>query len=312
MKRTLILSIALSIVWQVAVIAHHNVTKDDSKSEAARTRAAELISKAREAIGGDAKLKSLQGLYASGSYRRVLGDREMAGEVEYEILLPDRIRRVETLSPMPGMEMTRIDVLNGLQVWSDSQTNGGGGGGMMMIRRPGAENPQAQAAYEASVRADFARQMLGLLLTTIPSIPLNLTYAGEAESPDGRADVLDVTGPNKLAAQLFLDQKSHRPLMLAYKGILPRVVTRTFDGPAGGKRDLEKHAQDLEKDEREMKSAPPPEVAMQISYEDYRSIGGLELPHRITRSTEGKVTEEVEFKKFKLNPSLKPSSFEKK
>jgi hypothetical protein len=28
---------------------------------------------------------------------------------------------------------------------------------MMMIRRPGADNPQAQASYEASVRSDFAR-----------------------------------------------------------------------------------------------------------------------------------------------------------
>lgn len=305
MKRTLFLSITISIVWQLAALAHTAATKDDSKSEAARTRAVELISKAREAIGGDAKLKSLQGLYASGSYRRLMGDREMSGEVEYEILLPDRIRRTETLSPMPGMEITRIDVLNGTQVWSDSQTGGGGGGGMVMIRRPGTENPQGQAAYEAGVRADFARQMLGLLVTTIPSIPLNLSYVGEAESPDGRADVIDVSGPDKLASQLFLDQKSHRPLMLSYKGRLPRVVMRTFDGPA-------KHKSDIEKDEKEASDAPPPEVEMQISYEDYRNVGGIELPHRMTRSSEGKVTEQVEFKKFKLNPPLKPSNFEKK
>jgi len=309
MKRTLILSITISIVWQLAALAHTAATKDDSKSEAARTRAAELISKAREAIGGDAKLKSLQGLYASGTYRRVLGDREMSGEVEYEIMLPDHIRRTETLSPVPGMEITRVDVLNGTQVWSDSQTGGGGGGGMVMIRQAGGENPQAQTAYEAAVRADFARQMLGLLVTTIPTIPLTLSYVGEAEAPDGRADVIDVSGPEKLAGQFFLDQKSHRPLMLSYKGRLPRVVMRTFDGPAGHKDDIEKRTKEIEKDASD---AAPREVEMQISYEDYRNVGGIELPHRMTRSSAGKVTEQVEFKKFKLNPPLKPSNFEKK
>ena len=309
MKRTLILSITLSIVWQLGALAHSSATKTDSKAEAARARAAELISKAREAIGGNEKLKTLQGLHASGTYRRVLGDREMSGDVEYEILLPDRIRRTETMSPMPGMEMTRIDVLNGTQIWSDSQSSGGGGG-MVMIRRPGAENPQAQTAYENSVRADFARQILGLLLTTIPSIPLNFVYAGEAESPDGKAEVIEVSGPDNLAARLFLDQRSHRPLMIGYKGILPRVVMRTIDGPPGGKEDAAKRAKDLEADE--INAPAPPTVEMQISYEDYRSVGGIELPHRITRSSDGKVTEEVELKKFKLNPALKPSSFEKK
>jgi hypothetical protein len=121
-----------------------------------------------------------------------------------------------------------------------------------------------------------------------------------------------VSGPDKFAARFFLDQKSHKPMMLSYLGRLPRIVMRTVEGPAGNKDDHDKRLKDAEKEEKDLQNSLPPEVEMQVVYEDYRNVGGIELPHRITRSNDGKVTEQIEFKKFKLNPPLKPSSFEKK
>mgnify|MGYP003694075659 CR=1 FL=1 len=37
--------------------------------------------------------------------------------------------------------------------------------------------------------------------------------------------------PGNFAARIFLDQKSHRPLMLIYRGVAPRVMIQTQQGP---------------------------------------------------------------------------------
>ena len=50
MKRTLILSIALSLVWQLSGF----VLADGAKDEKSKSKAAELIAQARAALGGHA------------------------------------------------------------------------------------------------------------------------------------------------------------------------------------------------------------------------------------------------------------------
>jgi hypothetical protein len=61
-------------------------------------------------------------------------------------------------------------------------------------------------------------------------MPLEFTDGGEAESPDGKADVVNVKGPGSFAARLFIDKSSHRPLMLSYQGVAPRMVVQTMRG----------------------------------------------------------------------------------
>jgi hypothetical protein len=306
MKRTLILSIALSLVWQLSGF----VLADGPKDEKSKSKAAELIAQARAALGGD-KLKSLQSLYLSGSYRRVMGDREMSGEVEYEMLLPDKIKRSETLSPMPNMEITRIDVLNGNQIWNDSRSGGAGGGGMVMINRgPAASNPQMQAAIENGVRADFTRTMLTFLLTAPTSIPVEYSFVGEAESPDGKADAVDITGPNNFNVRLFIDQKTHRPLMFTYRGRQPQMIMRTMPANARNREEAEKKAREAA-DHESARMQAPPEVEFQMALDDYRAVDGVHFPHSITRSVDGKVTEELTLKKIKVNSPIKTQIFEK-
>jgi len=54
----------------------------------ADSRAEEVLKQAREAIGGE-RLQKLEGLHINGQYRRMLGDRQMAGDREISILLPN-------------------------------------------------------------------------------------------------------------------------------------------------------------------------------------------------------------------------------
>ena len=59
----------------------------------AAAKAQQLINQARAALGGD-KLKSLS---VTGNYRRTFSQAEMAGEVSYDLLLPDKMMKTETM-----------------------------------------------------------------------------------------------------------------------------------------------------------------------------------------------------------------------
>src|SRR5262245_7604367 len=272
----------------------------------AATKAQQLINQARAALGGD-KLKSLS---VTGNYRRTFGQMEMSGEVSYDLILPDKMMKTETMNPVPSLEITRLETINGDDVWEDQQQHGGGGG-MVFIRRgpdgPAADPKRAQEAMRQGIRSDFARLSIGWLLTSPSSFPVEFSFAGEAEAPEGKADVLDVKGPGGFAARLFLDQKTHRPLMLTFNGRKPRIFTQTASGGHRSPEEIEKRAKEMEAE-----ADKQPEVEYRIHFSDYREVNGVSIPHRMTRSIEDEVNEEMEIKNVKVNPQLKPEKFVKK
>jgi hypothetical protein len=293
-------AVSLIIIISLMLALSHSASADDKMD-----RAQQIIKQSRAAMGGD-KLASLKSLSATGTYRRVMGDREFSGDLEFEMLFPDKFLKTETLSLVPGMEITRLDAVNGDQTWMDTKQSGGGAG-MVVFRRPGGDSPQGQAVQQQATHAEFARLLLGWLLTTQSAFPVEFNYLGEAEAPDGRADAIEVKGPGGFSARLFLDQKTHRPLMLSYRGRQPRMQFNQASGPASSHEEIEKRVK-----EAEAAMAAAPEVEFQINFSDYREVDGIQFPHRLTRSVEGQVNEEWEIKKFKINPAIKPDKFEKK
>jgi len=277
-----------------------------ASAQDAAAKAQQLIAQARAALGGD-KLKSLS---VTGNYRRTFGQMEMTGEVSYDLLLPDKMMKTETMSPAPSLEITRVETLNGDDVWEDQQQRGGGG--MMIFRRgpggPGVDPQKAQDMLRQDVRSNFARLLIGWLLTTPSSFPVEFSFAGEAESPDGKADVLEAKGPGGFAARLFLDQKTHYPLMLTYNGKKPRIMTQIAAPGAPRKPD------EMEKKMKEMEAetAKQPDVEFRIYLSDYREVNGVSFPHKLARSIENEVNEELEIKTVKINPQFKPEKFVKK
>ena len=55
-----------------------------------------------------------------------------------------------------------------------------------------------------------------------------------------------------------------------------------------------------------------PEVDYRWALSDYKSVGGLNLPHRLTKIEGGTPNEEWEISKYKANPKITPDKFEKK
>ena len=180
-----------------------------------------------------------------------------------------------------------------------------------------------------SAKQDFARMSLGMMLSPLAAYPLEFWYGGQAESPDGKADIVEVKGDGDFAARLFIDSSTHLPLMLSWMAKEPIQITRTAGGPGGPppgagavqfstsrapssspeERDkMMKQAQDQMK-EAEAKARV---VEYRLYYGDYRDVDGVKVPFKLQRSIDGKPTEEVTFDKVKINAKIDPKKFEVK
>lgn len=260
----------------------------------------QLMAQARAALGGEKSLNKVQGLTASGTYQRTLQDRQLNGEVTVDLQLPDKLLRTESMNPMGDVTIITEQGVNGDKLLRNQRTLNAPPGMMVRTGPPPTGDAEVQAIRNA--HADLARTALAFLLTSPASLPLEFTSGGQAESDEGKADVIDAKGPGNFAARIFLDQKSHRPLMLVYRGIAPRVMIQTQQGPppAAGRGDGPHDGSAL----------PEPQVVdITLYLDDYKTVDGLMLPHRLARSIDGKPTEETTFKTIKINPAFKPDTF---
>jgi hypothetical protein len=158
------------------------------------------------------------------------------------------------------------------------------------------------------LKAEFTRQILVLFLASPETLALEFQSAGKAEAEDGRADILDVKGPENFAARLFLDEKTHLPLMLSYQGMIPHPRGMRPPPFAGGKNPAPPRPPDFS-------PGNTPELAtveIQLTLDDYRNVNGLRLPHHFSKSAEGKVFEEWDISRYKVNPQINPDRFKQK
>ena len=54
---------------------------------------------------------------------------------------------------------------------------------------------------------------------------MQFVHAGTAESPEGKADVIEVNGEGNFTAKLFVDEQTHLPLMLSWMDKEPLQMT---------------------------------------------------------------------------------------
>jgi hypothetical protein len=295
-------SLALAVTLLAALAPARPATAADEK-------AAEVLGQVRKALGGQ-RLEKMESLAITGTYRRTFGEREMSGDLELALQLPDKFLRMETFGPDPSNPVRRFSGFNGT---TTLESTSGGGGGMMFrqMTGPGPDGREstpeeiAQRRLRAAKR-DFARLLVALSAGSTPDFPLQYTYAGVAESEDGRADVLEVKGPDEFSARLFVDQTTHLPLMLMYKEPQPRMMMRNPGQPPPTREEIEKRM-------AEMRAAgPPPLVDVQFFVADHEKVDGVLLPKTVRRAVDGKTVEEWQVTKVQVNPAFKPDKFQKK
>lgn len=279
----------------------------------------EVLKAARAAMGGEAALAKVQSTTVTGSARRVMGEREMTSDVTLDLLLPDKYKRTEDMGFPGGPSFTRVSAVNGADTWDDATNRGGGAmrfGGPGGPGGPGAGQGQGQGQgqFTEEDRQRFrdmqAKRMHGELaryaLIWFLKSDAPMTYSGVAEAPDGKADVIEIKPEGAAPMKLFVDQETHKPLMLTYEGVLPRMFFR--GGGQGGQNAQRPTPEEIEK----MRKEPPQQVTYEVHFSEYKKVDGVLLPHLITQSVNGKVTEEFTIEKYKLNSPLKPEQFVKK
>jgi len=276
-------------------------------------QAQEILKQARVAIGGEEALQKIQSLNINGKYTRILGDRQLAGDRDISIMLPDKYLVEDAFNP-GGLSTALITArgMNGEQAWNASS-----GGGSNMIFRMGPGGQQAspeeiEKLLRRQCQIELTRYLLAILATAPSSLPLEFKYAGESEVDDAKADVLDVTGPDKFAVRLFFDKQSHLPLLLSYRGIKPRMVMMTRSVGGGNSADaIKKAREEAEKKMSAESEQKPEEVDFFIRLSEHKKSNGLLLPHKLTFLTDSEVSEEFEISKYQVNPQFKSDKFQK-
>jgi hypothetical protein len=373
--------LAVGVVVIGALVAAHGARAraDEGKDP----KADAVMAEARKALGGEKKLADLKALSIRAEFRREsnmpveaggstfvmiggggsfssAGGSQATGSLAIDLALPDKFYREETTTG--GFSITRIDGFEGDRPFLDLTSNSAGA--RVSADNPAADPARAKAALKRT-NTDLARLMLGLVAGTQPGLPVTYTYAGQAESPDGTAHVIDVNGGEDFKARLFIDTATHLPLMLTYMDAEPRPVRMMQHGApgSGGTRVVTPGAPggatpppsgsgsgrasssgssgasasgssgantsasggatvpsamanltpeqraEIDKQMKEAAATPPTMIEYRMFFADYREVSGISLPHRISRGTAEKTTEEWEIKDYKVNPNIKADRF---
>jgi hypothetical protein len=329
----------------------------------ADAKAASVMADVRKALGGEQKIAAVKGLSLRADYRREMsagpgggggmtvvmmgggatttGSQQTTGKIEIDLDLPDKYLRIDTGSAAFGM--TRTDGFEASRPFLEVVPNTPGM--RIQVDNPASDPARAKAALKRC-QIDLARLYLGLTGGTQPGFAVTYAYGGQAESPDGKADIIDVTGPDDFKVRLFVDE-THLPLMLTYMEPEARVVMRTMtrDGAAGrsggpatvvvpagapaaappagathaaGTAPARTAAmaeltpaqrEEIEKQMKEAEATPPKLVEYRLFFSDYRKVDGVSLPHHIARGLGAKTTEEWDITSYKVNPSFKADRF---
>jgi len=276
-------------------------------------KATELLAGARKAIGGK-KLDGLTSLSVQAAAQRNIGNFQMTSDLELLLGLPDKYVRSES-SSSAMVNMSSTTGFNGDRPIKGRAQAGMPAGGGMMIRMGGPgmmpsgggekPTPEQQAELDKqivrSARQEISRFMLGWFATAHPSVSAHYSYAGEAESPDGKAFIVDVKSADGFAARLFIDEATHLPLMVTYRASqLQRIAV---GGPppteADGRGQVER-----------VQTQPPAMVDYTLYFDDWREEDGIKFPHALRRASAGATMEEWTVTKVKVNPKIDSKKFD--
>jgi hypothetical protein len=350
----------------LAVIVVHGAQAPSPDKETAA-----ILAAAREALGGESKLAAIKSFVATGRTRQIRGNNLVPIEFEIACELPDKYVRKDEIPAQesdPTSSGFNGDQL--IQIPPPPPPRAGGPppgasrageppaappvgaappraatpppaeAGRAGAMPPGAAAPgrgggppvDPRRARVNTVKQDFAKLTLGMFATSFASYPLTFTRLGQAEAPQGKADVLEVKGPegSNFTARLFINSQSHQPIMVSWQMPPSNVVvtapgqpapkpeslapgTVVVEGPpapaaTASKEETDKYAKDVADVRRKAQTKL---VEHRIYYADYRDAGnGVMFPFRLRRAIGADTVEETNFDAFKLNQKIDPRKFE--
>jgi hypothetical protein len=298
-----------------------------------------VLADMRAALGGADRVAAVKALSAVGKTARTNAQGATTeGDLELAMELPDKYVTRSVVVNMGTMSVYRNAGFNGNGVINEVENppNLSGGGGMIMIRTAGEvalgqqPTPEQKAANDQRLlmasKKDFARMTVGMFGSSYEAFPLEFSYAGQADSPDGKAHVITVKGADNFDAKLFVDTKTSLPLMLTWSDKEPMQMIQNINrggGPGGGQTmtmggggatfrgGQPPTEEEIKKMQADMaaREAARKVVEYRIYYSNFKAVNGVLLPHTLQRSIDGKPTEETTFEQIKINPKIDKQKF---
>jgi hypothetical protein len=318
--------------------------------------AEDVLSRARTALGGDDTLGGVKTFTATGRTRRLQGDTLVPIEFEIACALPDKyLRRDEFPAQESGPQSRGFNGGALIQVPAPAAPPPGRAGGPPPAGAPPARGgaPPAAASNSApaappggrpggppaftppksdplsATKQDFVRLTLGMFATSFDAYPMTFTRIGQAESPQGRADVLEVKGPagSNFVLRLLISGETSLPIFISWQMPASNVVvtvpgqskptglapgTVVIEGPAvppstASKEDVDAFNKTVADMRRKAQATL---VEHRLYYGDYRDVNGMKFPFRLRRAIGTDTIEETQFDEFRINPRIDPRKFE--
>lgn len=290
--------------------------------------ASTILTAARAALGGQ-KLLEIKTFSAKGRTRQIRGANLVPIEFEIWCELPDKfVRRDEVPAQESGPTSSGFSGDTLIQ-WPPPAEPAAGAKPAPPPGSGGGAPADPTLARVASVKQDFVRLTLGMFAASFASYPITFTVAGQAEAPQGRADVVDVKGPGAFTLRLFVNSDTHLPILASWTTPATNVVIKMPgdsppENPAPGaiivtapplppptapKEEQEQYAKTI-KELRQKTLATAKPIEQRLYYGDYRDIGsGIRFPFRLRRATAGETIEETNFDEFRINVRIDPRRF---
>jgi hypothetical protein len=268
-----------------ALLAAANLGRGPGLVAQPAPEAAQVLAAAREALGGEKNLAAVRNFVATGRTRQLRGNNLVPIEFEINCELPDRYVRKDEF-PAQDTDLTVSGFAGDTLIQFPPPQAGRAGGPPLPGRGApppgdgrgrGGPGVNLEQMRLTTLKQDFARVMLGVFATSIPAYPLTFKYTAVGEAPQGKADILDVSGALNFVGRLVIQQADHLPVMFMWQA----------PGPPQG--------------------AP---VDNRLYYADYRDVNGIKWPFRLRRAVGGETVEETTFDRVRVNVRIDAKKFE--
>ncbi|MDX2030672.1 MAG: hypothetical protein SF339_08380 [Blastocatellia bacterium] len=289
--------------------------------EQAQARAAELIERARAAIGGEEAIRRIATLTTTGrssrpvKYVSVQGPRKVVekektlnGKLSLEFAFPEQFRLNVKGENLRGFGFSYSEIVNGPDAWRDPPLPAiSSNRDSRVIDVEDFRRTELMSAQGARQRVTFF--ITSWLLRTIPSFPIDWTYIGRVTDGAGAMETLVGQGRGGFSFFLLIDPQSHRPAGVAITFVesIQRSVLVESSGYFDRRFMQETFAR--ARQERQARARPPARHQMILRFSDYRQIDGVWLPHRITTKVDEDLFEEIAFDEIRLNREIDAKKF---
>jgi len=285
-------------------------------------RAVEIMRLARQAIGGEQNIKSMQALTIKGKESKTFdfdnNARLERGDWELNLQLPNKFskrldiqtenvvgstnaqtfeRKVDVVVVRKDGEVITENIVGEApkQVFIVKKDKNGN---VVTEDVVGTENAPRivrgeRINSENYQRSDFFRTMISLFLTTPNGTDAEYKFVGEQNIDGINCEIVQVNS-GASSVKLFINKSTHLPVMMSYTDAKPMIFTFTSK---------EDNSNETEAPKMVMERAEAQMGEFQVKFSEYRTINGLQLPHKWTQTIDGKADETIEVSSYEFNPA---------